>query len=63
MPRICLYPKDVVIITGRSYGFAKRLLCQIRQAGGKPDGALVTVLEFCRHTGMDEEEVARALNH
>lgn len=62
MPRICLYPKDVVALTGRSYDAAKRLVRRARLAAGKPAGALVTVQDFCRLTGLDEEEVSRALN-
>lgn len=62
MPRICLYPKDVAALTGRSYDAAKRLVRRARQAAGKPAGALVTVQDFCRLTGLDEAEVSRALN-
>ena len=63
MPRICLYPKDVAILTGRSYDAAKRLMRRARQAAGKPAGALVSVQDFCRLTGLDEAEVFAALNH
>ncbi|SDY30497.1 hypothetical protein [Hymenobacter psychrophilus] len=63
MPRICLYPKDVAALTGRSYDAAKRLLRQVRQTAGKPAGALITVQDFCRFTGLDASEVSAALNH
>ena len=62
MPRICLYPKDVAALTGRSYDAAKRLVRRARQAAGKPAGALVSVQDFCRLTGLDAEEVSAALN-
>ena len=62
MPRICLYPKDVATLTGRSYDSAKRLVHRARQAAGKPAGALVTVQDFCRLTGLDAAEVSKALN-
>ncbi len=62
MPRICLYPKDVATITGRSYDSAKRLVRRARQAAGKPAGALVTVQDFCRLTGLDAAEVSAAIN-
>lgn len=62
MPRICLYPKDVATLTGRSYDAAKRLVRRVRLAAGKPAGALVTVQDFCRFTGLDATEVAEALN-
>jgi len=62
VPRICLYPKDVATLTGRSYDSAKRLVRRARQAAGKPAGALVTVQDFCRLTGLDAVEVSAALN-
>ena len=60
--RICIYSKDVAALTGRSYNAAKRLLRQARAAAGKPTGALLTVADFCHHTGLDEHEVTAALN-
>lgn len=62
MPRICIYPKDVAALTGRSYDVAKRLMRRVRQAAGKPAGAFVTVQDFCRFTGLDAAEVAQALD-
>ncbi len=62
MPRICLYPKDVAVLTGRSYDAAKRLVRRARQAAGKPAGSLITVQDFCRFTGLDAAEVSDAIN-
>ena len=62
MPRICIYPKDVAQLTGRSYDAAKRLVRRAREAAGKPAGALVSVQDFCQLTGLNEDEVSRALN-
>ncbi|GAA4361856.1 hypothetical protein GCM10023185_29180 [Hymenobacter saemangeumensis] len=62
MHRICIYPKDVARLTGRSYDAAKRLVRRARQAAGKPAGALVTVADFCQLTGLNEAEVSRAIN-
>ena len=62
MPRICIYPKDVAQLTGRSYDAAKRLVRRARQAAGKPVGTLVSVQDFCQFTGLNEAEVSRALN-
>ena len=62
MPRICIYPKDVAQLTGRSYDAAKRLVRRAREAAGKPTGSLVSVRDFCQLTGLDEAEVSRALN-
>ena len=53
MPRICIYPKDVAQLTGRSYDAAKRLVRRAREAAGKPAGALVSIRDFCQLTGLD----------
>lgn len=60
--RICIYPKDVAVLIGRSYDSAKRLLHQARAAAGKPIGALLSVANFFYHIGLGEHEVTAALN-
>ena len=60
--RICIYPKDVAARTGRNYDAAKRLLRQVRAAAGKPTGDLLTVADFCHHTGLVEHEVTVVRN-
>ena len=52
-----IYSKDVQNITGRSEATARRLLRKIRQHLNKPEGALITVREFCSCTGLDEDYV------
>jgi hypothetical protein len=49
-------------LTGRSYDAAKRLMRRARQAAGKPAGALITVQDLCRFTGLDAAEVSDAIN-
>ena len=56
--RIVIYAKDVMNITGRSERTARKILQQIRQAGGKKRGDMVPVAEFCRFTGIDQERVS-----
>jgi hypothetical protein len=55
--RIIVYTKDVVIITGRTERTARRILTAIRKKYSKPPGALVSVSEFCEHTGLKEQIV------
>lgn len=59
--RLCIYPKDVMLITGKSYNTALRLLQNIRKAYRKSDEALITYAEFCDFTNLDEEEIVRFL--
>ncbi len=57
--RLCIYPKDIMRITGKSYPTAVRLLRTIRIAYRKPAAALVTFSEFCTYMNLDEEELKR----
>ncbi|PSL44150.1 hypothetical protein CLV51_10615 [Chitinophaga niastensis] len=59
--RIVIYAKDIRNITGRSERTARKMLQQIREANGKKRGDLVTVVEFCRFTGIEEELVTQFL--
>ncbi len=55
--RICIYPKDIQQLTGKSYRQSTRILQDIRIHLGKPPESLISVMEFCIYTGLDYEEV------
>ena len=59
--RIVIVPKDVEILTGLSKRSAQILLQQIRKELGKSKHHFVTIAEFCRHTGITENEVRDSL--
>lgn len=59
--RIVIYAKDVMNITGRSERTARKILQQIRQASGKKRGDMVTVVEFCQYTGINQNLVTEFL--
>lgn len=61
LTRIVIYPKDVEIITGRSHRTACRILRDIRLAMGKSKHQLISIDEFCLHTGMEERLVREFL--
>ena len=60
--RIVIYAKDVMNITGRSERTARKILQQIRQATGKKRRDMITVVEFCRFTGIDQHLVTGFLS-
>ena len=60
--RMCLVPKDVAILTGRSEGYARRLVRCIKKGIGKSRADMLTVEEFCHYTRMSPDEVSRAIN-
>ena len=55
--RLCIYPKEVQIITGKSYRQSVRILQTIKLTYGKAVTEYVSVYEFCMYTGLDLEEV------
>ena len=55
--RLCIYPKDVQLITGRSIAYSRTLLKNIKQSLGKDKNALVSIEEFCIYTGISMELV------
>ena len=59
--RVCIYPKDIQRITGKSYRQSIRILNQIRKSLRKPNDSFVSIEEFCEHTGLKIEEVRGAI--
>jgi len=57
MKRLCIYPKDIMIITGKSERYSRMLLNQIKQELGKSQEQFLSVKEFSEYSGLDEEDV------
>jgi hypothetical protein len=55
--RICIYPKDIQLITGKSYRQSTRLLQKIRKDLNKLENEFVSVEEFCQYTSLKIEQV------
>ncbi len=55
--RICIYPKDIQLITGRSERYGRKLLCEVREYFGKQPHQFVTVEEFAEYAGLEVEAV------
>lgn len=55
--RVCIYPKDVMQITGKSERAARKLLNQIKKHLQKETYQFVTVLEFSVYSGIDKTTI------
>jgi hypothetical protein len=55
--RLCIYPKDIQRITGKSYRQSIRLLQNIRKERNKLQNELVSIEEFCHYTSLKQEQV------
>lgn len=57
--RLCIYPKDIQFITGKSYRQSVRIAQQIHKQFNKSASAYITISEFCLFSGLPYEEVVR----
>ena len=55
--RLCIYPKDIQRITGKSYRQSIRLLQKMRKKLNKLEDELVSIEEFCHFTSLKIEHV------
>lgn len=61
MKRICIYPKDIARITGKSYRQSLRIYNNIKQINGKETYQLITIDELCKYLGLDYNTVCNEL--
>ncbi len=61
--RVCIYPKDVQRITGKSERYGRMLLQKIKEKFSKEDHQFVTVEEFCIYTGIKEDQVVNFISN
>jgi hypothetical protein len=55
--RLCIYPKDIQRITGKSYRQSIRLLQKMRIKLNKLEDDFVSIEEFCQFTSLKIEQV------
>ncbi|RZF61754.1 hypothetical protein [Sphingobacterium corticibacterium] len=61
MRRICIYPKDISRITGKSYRQSLRIYNTVKKIRGKQAHQLLSIEEVCEYLGLDKEEIKAAL--
>ncbi len=55
--RVCIYPKDIQRITGKSYRQSTRLMQKIKRDLNKLDNEFLTIDEFCTYSGIKYEKL------
>ena len=63
MERLCIYPKDIQVVTGRSERYGRNLIKKIKDAFNKLDHQFVSMDEFCSYTGLPLEAVKEKLKY
>jgi len=57
MSRICIYPKDVQVVTGKSERYGRTIIKAIKERLNKEAHQLVTIDEFCDFMGFGISKV------
>jgi hypothetical protein len=60
--RIVIYPKDVELLTGKSYRQCVRMLARVKEAIDKSADQLITIAEFCAFYGLHPDDVYDSFN-
>jgi hypothetical protein len=55
--RLCVYPKDVQRITGKSERYSRTLLQKIKASFPKQEHQFVSIEDFCTYTGLKQVHV------
>lgn len=55
--RICIYPKDIQRITGKSERYSRDLIHKIKKANEKPEHQMVSIEELSAYIGLPPEKV------
>jgi len=55
--RLCIYPKDIQRITGKSYRQSVRILSKLKKELNRLDNDYVSIEEFCEFTRLKIEQV------
>lgn len=58
MNRICIYPKDVQVVTGKSERYGRTIIKMIKERLNKEAHQLVTIDEFCDFMGLETSKVS-----
>ncbi|MGV8995305.1 MAG: hypothetical protein ACOH1O_14490 [Flavobacterium sp.] len=59
--RVCMYPKDVQRIMGKTYTQSRLYLIKVKKHLRKEDHQFVSVEEFSKYTGLPLEELQRCI--
>jgi ribosomal silencing factor RsfS len=57
MQRVVIYPKDIMIVTGRSERYSRNLLKKIKANFNKAYHQPLTIEEFCQYMGFDSSQI------
>jgi hypothetical protein len=57
MKRVAIYPKDIMVITGKSERYSREILKQIKSKLNKEKHQVVSLQEFCSYIGLQLADI------
>lgn len=57
LTRLCIYPKDIQRITGKSERYSRDLIHKIKKSLNKSEHQMLSVQEFCIYIGLSPDAV------
>ncbi|WP_417619856.1 hypothetical protein [Oceanihabitans sediminis] len=61
LKRLCIYPKDIMRITGRSERYSRKLLRDVKVYFGKKPYQFISPEEFAEYSGLDKNNILEFL--
>ncbi len=61
--RVCIYPSDIAILTGKAERYCRELYQEIRRQLQKSEFQLVSYCEFADFIGIPKEVVLKTINN
>ena len=55
--RVCIYPKDIQLITGRSERYGRKLIQTIKDVLDKKPHQFITIKEFSEYSGIEIDTI------
>ena len=59
--RVCIYPKDVMLITGWTYKHSRLVLNNLKKKLNKQQHHFISIEEFCQDRGLEVEHVRNSI--
>ena len=61
MHRLCIYPQDIQLITGKSERQCRNILNDIKVFYKKEKHQIITIAEFCNYMGLESDVITNYL--
>jgi hypothetical protein len=57
MKRVVIYPKDIMVVTGKSERYSRTLIKRMKLHFKKEEHQCISISELCLYLGLEEEKI------